>query len=247
LNDPYSILGVESSATSAELKTAYKKLAMKYHPDRNDGKDDKFKEVKEAYDKVKDGNFGKRPLFDFNFDTGSDIHDFIRKARERQQQKISLTVSISLKDAVNGKEQLMQLPIFGQQESALIKIPPGTMDGETILYRKLALGVDVQIKYKVLPDPVWSVENLDLIKRQPVSIWLLIAGGELDVSTIDGRTMRLKIPQGTNPGTQMRVKGNGVVSRLNKITQGDMLVQLDGKIPKDIDPVLLNMIKEASG
>lgn len=63
--DYYEVLGVEKTANDDELKRAYRKLAMKYHPDRN--KDDKeaeqkFKEVGEAYEVLKDAN--KRSAYD---------------------------------------------------------------------------------------------------------------------------------------------------------------------------------------
>jgi DnaJ-class molecular chaperone len=50
MNNPYHILGISHNATKEETKTAYKKLAKIYHPDKNNGDDTKFKEIQTAYE-----------------------------------------------------------------------------------------------------------------------------------------------------------------------------------------------------
>src|SRR5438105_15851308 len=63
--DYYEVLGVARGSGDAEIKAAFRKLAMKYHPDRNPGDNDcehRFKEINEAYDVLKDGD--KRAAYD---------------------------------------------------------------------------------------------------------------------------------------------------------------------------------------
>src|SRR5215207_9992332 len=63
--DYYEVLGVQRTATEADMKVSYRKLAMKWHPDRNPGDKDcehRFKEINEAYDVLKDDQ--KRAAYD---------------------------------------------------------------------------------------------------------------------------------------------------------------------------------------
>ena len=63
--DYYEILGVSKSASEAELKSAFRKLAMQYHPDRNPGdrqSEERFKEISEAHEILSDPE--KKKLYD---------------------------------------------------------------------------------------------------------------------------------------------------------------------------------------
>ncbi len=77
--DYYEVLGVTKSASSEEIKRAYRQAAMRYHPDRNreDGADAKFKEASEAYEVLSDGD--KRARYDRHGHAGlqgAAMHDF---------------------------------------------------------------------------------------------------------------------------------------------------------------------------
>ena len=61
--DYYEVLGVQRGASEADMKAAYRKLAMQHHPDRNPGDKDcehRFKEINEAYDVLKDARQARR-------------------------------------------------------------------------------------------------------------------------------------------------------------------------------------------
>lgn len=62
MSDYYSVLGVDKDATAEQIKKAYRKLSLKYHPDKPQGDTKKFQEINEAYDTLGDGQ--KRKAYD---------------------------------------------------------------------------------------------------------------------------------------------------------------------------------------
>ena len=90
--DYYDILGLSKSASESEIKSSYRKLAMKYHPDRNPGDkkaEDKFKEISESYEILKDpqkkvlimGNHGVMVTGNSVADTFNRLYYFERAAK----------------------------------------------------------------------------------------------------------------------------------------------------------------------
>lgn len=89
----YQTLGLPRTATEDDIKKAYRKLAMKHHPDREGGSEEKFKEVKEAYEylikmgdhvKMADRPFGTKrsPFSDDKYGEGQDYWDYSEKIDE---------------------------------------------------------------------------------------------------------------------------------------------------------------------
>jgi DnaJ-class molecular chaperone len=82
--DYYSILGIPKNASEDDIKKAYRKLAMQFHPDKNPGKEawanEKFKEINEAYGVL--GNAEKRQQYD-RFGTAGNVNDIFGNAGTR--------------------------------------------------------------------------------------------------------------------------------------------------------------------
>jgi molecular chaperone DnaJ len=142
--DFYDLLGVGREAAEDELKKAYRKLAMQYHPDRNQGDKEaehKFKELSEAYDVLRDGD--KRAAYDQfghaafeggggqrgGFDFGSSFADVFddlfgdfmgggRTGRSRTRgADLRFNLEITLEDAFHGKKHTVRVPTSVSCES----------------------------------------------------------------------------------------------------------------------------------
>ena len=351
--DYYKILGVNKEATESEIKSAYRNLAKKYHPDVNPGDTsaaEKFKEVNEAYEVLSDAD--KRANYD-RFGTAdpgaaggfggfqgaggfSDIFDMFsnmftgssRSASYGQDgDDIKIQVNLTFKEAIfgciketqitrmetcpecngtgaktpkdvitcpdcngTGHVRRVQNTIFGQtvttticpkckgrgkiikdpcskcRGSAYVKvtksikldIPAGIDNGQVMTLRgkgqpgKLGgANGDLIIIISVMPDPTFKRKDYNLFIDFPITFAQAALGANLEIPMVNGTTSSLNIPEGTQTGTQFRMKNKGVKILKTNDRFGDLYVTVNIETPKNLSnkqkETILQMDKEISG
>ncbi len=92
---------------------------------------------------------------------------------------------------------------------------------------------DIYIQAKLLDDPVFSVEDQDLVTYREIKISDALLGTTIAVPTLDEKQYQLKIPPGIKNGTRMRLAGHGLPS-MKSSKRGDLYVCLHIQVPKHL-------------
>jgi len=302
--DYYKILGVEKSATQDEIKKAYRKLAMKYHPDRNPGNksaEEKFKEITEANEVLSDpekrkkydtlgsnwkqyqhtggqgfddffthfggGRSGGRTgaTYEFGGDfgdifggMGGGFSDFFESffgggrgfSGRTQQQKTAVDVeavlNVSLEDAFNGSEKTINI----DGKKLKVKINPGTKDGQKLRLKglgrsKTAGGTkgDLYLIIHILQHPFYEIKDNLLYYNLDIDLYTAVLGGKETIRTLDGKTLSVNIPEGTESEKVLRLKGLGLIE--NGV-RGDLFIDIHVTVPKNLsreEKELFNKLK----
>ena len=158
--DYYDILGVDENASGADIKSSFRKLAQKHHPDRG-GNEEKFKEINEAYDTLKDpqkkaeydnmrnwnaqgGSFnGPFPFEDLGNAAG--LHSVFTQVfgrgfgpRGPGTSAISIQLDITLEDVINGVDKQLKIRLpSGNERTINVNVPQGIEHGTRIRYAGL--------------------------------------------------------------------------------------------------------------
>jgi len=252
----YNTLGVAKSASPDELKRAYKKLAMKHHPDHG-GDQKTFQQINEAYETLKDP--AKRKQYDnpqpqMNFNTGNmnDIFgQFFRQPRQVKNNNILLNVRVKLKEVMTGKDVIGKYRLgTGREEVATIKIPAGVENNSVIQYRGLGDDSiqhlqrgDLHVKVTVENDPVFVRDRSHIRTKCAINVLELILGTEVIVTDLLGRNVNVKIPKGTNPGTILSISGHGLPD-MNTARTGNMYLEVKGITPDIHDFEMLKEVRK---
>lgn len=245
----YEILGISKSASEKEIKKAYKRLAIKYHPDRNPGNknaENKFKEIKEAYEIL--SNPQKRSTYDqygsdafdqssssnsFNatFTSGADFGDIFgdvfgdifgsnRKSKSSRGRDLQYEITLTLEEAVRGTTK--DIRILGLEKCHICNktgAKPGTKR-EICSTCRGAGQIQMRQGFFSVQQTCPSCYGNGEIIREPCSV----CGGNGRIKKY--KTLSIKIPSGVNIGDKIRLTGEGEAGKLGS-SSGDLYIQID--------------------
>jgi curved DNA-binding protein len=260
----YTTLGINKDASADEIKRAYRGLASKHHPDKggDTAMFQKIQEAyatlsdpekKSQYDNP--SPFGHNPnggwqqaepqgFEHFFHQFGPQFNDIFggRQARPQRNRNINLQAEITLEDAYAGKEIIASYRLGnGQERTFEVKIPPGVHDGINLRIagagdstNKMVPAGDAMLTIRVLPHSRFQRNGIDLIEQITISAWDAILGKDLLIKTIDNSSITIKIKEGTQPESMLRLQGYGMPDLQRTTVRGNHMIAIKVQIPDNL-------------
>ncbi|HYB97498.1 MAG TPA: DnaJ C-terminal domain-containing protein [Vicinamibacterales bacterium] len=161
------------------------------------------------------------------------------RSRTRKGQDVEHPFELELEDAIRGSVQRLQLRHDGHARTVEVRIPPGVTDGSRVRVsgeggRGAGSGPsgDLYLRIHLKPHPMFDVKGRDVYTKARVPIPLAVLGGEIDVLTPESKTLRLKIPPGTQNGQRFRLRGHGLPNVGKADERGDLYANVEVDVPK---------------
>ena len=257
--DYYDILGVSRDASAKDLKTAFRKLAAKHHPDAG-GDAEKFKEINEAYNTLKDPQkkqmydqygtadphqMGGNPFGNFHFE--GDMQDlfstmfgqgFGRRTQFRNKD-IRIGYRISLIDVYTGTGATISYKLpSGKTEIVDVKIPAGVKNNDQVRIEGYgdnsipnAPRGNLIIQLAINNPAGWRRDGDNIYTERTVDVFDLMLGKKITITTPEQKNISLNIPAGTNNGVTMSITGHGL-PQVNTNRRGNLYVKINAITPK---------------
>lgn len=254
MTDYYKILGVDKSASPDDIKSAYRRLASKMHPDKGGSTED-FQKLEEAYRILSDPEkraeydnprpqfqhqMGGFPFADFPF---GDIFAQFHRQQQPQTAIYRTSIHITLDQVYSGSTHNINIQTRAGNTVARLNSPPGIEHGQQVKYDGIIDRASIIVTWLVLPHLLYSRAGSDIISDVKVNVLDLIIGTSINVRSINGREYEVNIPARTQPGTILRIPNAGLPV-LNTTHYGDYRIAIHGIIPSSIPESVIRVIKE---
>ena len=131
----------------------------------------------------------------------------------------------------------------GQARTVDVRIPAGVGDGSRV--RVAGEGEqgssggksgDLYMRVRLTPHPQFERKGRDLYTHVVVPVTTAVLGGEADVPTLSGKSLRLKVPLTTQNAQVFRLKGHGMPVAGKPAEHGDLYATVDVELPKELTP-----------
>jgi molecular chaperone DnaJ len=267
--DYYTVLGLSRDASDTEIKRAFRELARQHHPDVNPEGGERFREINEAYAVLSDreqrarydrwghpddGPSGLAAVVDAAQDI---INDVFRRRRTRVRGRdVRYTLEVTFEEAAFGASKTITLPADAGQPAGApreihIVVSPGmkdgtvkTLKGEGEPGRGGALNGDLHVLIRIAEHPHLRRDGQDVRSEQTISFSQAALGAVIDVPTLDG-SLKVRIPEGTQPGRVLRLRGRGIPQAAGKnAPRGDHLVTVQVEVPTELTARQRELIEE---
>jgi len=263
--DYYVVLGVAKDASETDIKRTFRELARQHHPDVNPSDDgERFREINEAYAVLSDKD--QRARYDrwgHPDDSGGGlsavvdaaqeiINNVFRNRRTKQKGKdIRYTLEVSFEEAVFGASKTITIPTEGAAKEVTIVIPPGmkpntvkTLKGDGELGKGGAVAGDLVVMIRVAEHAGFERDGIDIRSEHAISFTQAALGAVIDVPTLDG-SVKMRIPEGTQPGRVFRIRGRGVPQAAGtNAPRGDHLVHIQVSVPTELSQRQRELLEE---
>ena len=163
-----------------------------------------------------------------------------RAPRTQKGRDIESEAELTLEEAYHGAMRRISITLGGHARSIDVRIPAGVKDGSRV--RAAGEGEagtsggasgDLFLRVRIKPHPVFERKGDDLYTKVSLPVATAVLGGEAQVPTITG-SVRLKVPETTQPGQIFRLKGHGMPLVGKADLKGDLYATADVQLPRSL-------------
>jgi curved DNA-binding protein len=166
-----------------------------------------------------------------------------RARAPRQGRDVEHPIELGLEDAYRGTTRRLSMTHNGGAKTVDVRIPAGVAEGSRV--RIAGEGEpgagggpsgDLFLQVHLAAHPTFTLNGKDLNVRVPVPLTVAVLGGEAEVPTLGGKTLRLKIPALTQNAQIFRLRGHGMPTVNKPDENGDLYATAEVQMPRDLTP-----------